>query len=61
MNRIKTFFYVLFTLDILASCVVAVLVTLLAGILTALVLLTLNVTVYAIILKAYKMGKNETK
>ncbi|MCA6069702.1 MAG: hypothetical protein LE180_01045 [Endomicrobium sp.] len=61
MKKMKTFFYVLFALDVLASCVVAALVTLLAGIATAFVLLTLNISVYAIILKADKVGKNGTK
>lgn len=61
MKKMKTFFYVLFALDVLASCVVAALATLLAGIVTAFVLLTLNISVYAIILKADKVGKNGTK
>jgi uncharacterized membrane protein len=61
MKKMKTFFYVLFALDVLASCVVAALATLLAGIVTAFVLLTLNISVYATILKADKVGKNGTK
>jgi hypothetical protein len=61
MKKIKVFFYTLFLLDILASFVIAVAANITAGIATAIVLLFLNITVYAIILKAYKAGNNGTK
>lgn len=61
MKKVKMFFYTLFALDILASCVVAVTANVLAGIATAVVLLSLNITVYAIILKADKAGKHGAK
>jgi len=61
MKKVKMFFYTLFALDILASCVVAVTANVLAGIVTAVVLLSLNITVYAIILKADKAGKRGAK
>jgi hypothetical protein len=56
MKKIKMFFHILFVLDILASCIVAVAASVLAGIATAVVLLSLNITVYVIILKAGKCG-----
>ncbi|MDR1104482.1 MAG: hypothetical protein LBK92_03930 [Endomicrobium sp.] len=61
MKKIKMFFYTLFTLDILASCVVAVAANVPAGIATVVVLLSLNIIVYAIILKADKAGKRGAK
>jgi hypothetical protein len=61
MKKIKIFFYTLFTLDVLASFVVAIVANIMAGVATAMVLLFLNITVYAIIIKAYKAGKNGPK
>jgi hypothetical protein len=61
MKRIRIFFYTLFLLDVLASFVVTIVANIMAGVVTAIVLLFLNITVYAIILKAYKAGKNGTK
>jgi hypothetical protein len=61
MKKIKMFFYTLFVLDILASCVVAFAASIPAGITTAIVLLSINITVYAIILKADKAGKRGSK
>jgi hypothetical protein len=61
MKKVKIFFYILFILDILASCVVAVAASVLAGVTTAIVLLSINITVYAIILKADKAGKRGAK
>jgi hypothetical protein len=61
MKKIKIFFYTLFALDVLASFVVAIVASVTAGVATAIVLLFLNMTVYAIILKGNKAGKNGTK
>ncbi|MDR2437297.1 MAG: hypothetical protein LBD17_04435 [Endomicrobium sp.] len=61
MKRIKIFFYTLFSLDVLASFIIAIIANVMVGVVTAIVLLFLNITVYAIILKAYKAGKNGTK
>jgi hypothetical protein len=61
MKKIKIFFYTLFALDILTSFVVAIVTSVTAGIATAVVLLFLNITVYAIILKAYKVGNHGAK
>jgi uncharacterized oligopeptide transporter (OPT) family protein len=61
MRKIKILFYILFVLDVLAGFVVAALASLQAGIVTASVLLILNITVYAIIIKAYKAGNDGAK
>jgi len=61
MKKIKIFFYILFLLDILASCVVAVVASASAGAATAVALLSLNITVYVIILKADKAGDHGAK
>ncbi|MDR2399124.1 MAG: hypothetical protein LBD61_01590 [Endomicrobium sp.] len=61
MKKIKIFFYTLFILDILASIVVAFAANTTAGIATAVVLLSLNITVYAIIVKVDKAGRHGTK
>ncbi|MDR1418536.1 MAG: hypothetical protein LBI80_05245 [Endomicrobium sp.] len=54
MKKFKIFFYILFSLDIFVGFIVWKFVSLLAGVITAFVLLFLNLTVYAIILKGYK-------
>ncbi|MDR1523378.1 MAG: hypothetical protein LBS29_05470 [Endomicrobium sp.] len=61
MTKIKTFFYILFILDILAGLIVGIFVSLYAAIATAFVLLVLNLTFYAIILKAYKQSNKVEK
>lgn len=61
MKKIKIFFCALFILDILASITVALTANITAGIATAIVLLSLNITVYVIILKADKVGRHGTK
>ncbi|MDR0800063.1 MAG: hypothetical protein LBN01_00825 [Endomicrobium sp.] len=61
MKKIKIFFYILFALDIFAGCIVAEFVNLFAGIVTASVLLILNITVYAVILKVMKVGNNKSR
>ncbi|MDR0977737.1 MAG: hypothetical protein LBL71_01700 [Endomicrobium sp.] len=57
MKKIKIFFYTLFLLDILAGCIVAVDINMLCGIITSAVLLLLNITVYAIIIKVEEVDK----
>ncbi|MDR2067216.1 MAG: hypothetical protein LBP57_05290 [Endomicrobium sp.] len=64
MKKIKIFFYTLFVLDVIAGFVVGKFVSLAAAIFTIFVLLFLNLTVYAIILKLHKQlekAKNGTK
>ena len=64
MKKIKIFFYTLFVSDVIAGFVVGEFVSLTAAIITILVLLFLNLTVYAIILKLHKQldkEKNGTK
>jgi uncharacterized membrane protein YqjE len=54
MKKFKIFFYTLFSLDIFVGFIVWKFVNLLAAVITTFVLLVLNLTVYAIILKGYK-------
>jgi hypothetical protein len=54
-KHIKVLFYALFALDILAGAAVARFLSVLHGIITCAVLLILNVTVFAIILKIQKI------
>ncbi|MDR1243766.1 MAG: hypothetical protein LBJ79_01040 [Endomicrobium sp.] len=64
MKKFKIFFYTLFSLDIFVGFVVWKFVNLLAAVITTFVLLFLNLTVYAIILKLHKQldkAKNGTK
>ena len=61
MKKIKIFFYILFALDIFAGCIVAKFMNLFAGITAASVLLTLNITVYTVILKVMKVGNNKSR
>jgi hypothetical protein len=58
VKKLKIFFYTLFILDILAGCAVAIATSIFAGIITAVVLLSLNVTGYIVILKVGKVSKN---
>ncbi|MDR0724095.1 MAG: hypothetical protein LBF23_02795, partial [Endomicrobium sp.] len=63
-KKLKKIFYGLFSLDIFAGFVVWEFVNLLAAVITTFVLLVLNLTVYAIILKSYKQlnkAKNNGK
>lgn len=63
MRFFKIVFYSLFSLDIFSGFIVWKFVNLLAAITTVFVLLTLNLIVYAVILKGYrqldKIKKNE--
>jgi hypothetical protein len=61
MKKIKILFYTLFALDVLAGFIVAIATNITASISTAIVLLSLNITVYAIIVKVYKAGKHGAK
>ncbi|MDR3124873.1 MAG: hypothetical protein LBU10_03235 [Endomicrobium sp.] len=64
MKKIKIFFYTLFVLDVIAGFVVGKFVSLTAAVIAAFVLLFLNLSVYAIILKLHKQldkVKNGTK
>jgi len=56
-KTIKILFFSLFTLDILAGIVVFHLVSPIAGITTAFVLLSLNGVVFAIMMKMFKVGE----
>ena len=61
LKRIKLLFYSLFALDIAAAFAVGVFFNLLAGIITGAVLLTLNITVYVIMLKISKIAEKGGK
>ncbi|MDR2616742.1 MAG: hypothetical protein LBC22_02900 [Endomicrobium sp.] len=64
MKKFKIFFYTLFSLDIFVGFIVWKFVNLLAAVITTFVLLFLNLTVYAIILKLHKQldkAKSGTK
>ncbi|MDR1196121.1 MAG: hypothetical protein LBL00_06575 [Endomicrobium sp.] len=54
-KKIKILFYILFALDIAAGAAVAFFMSILHGIIVSAVLLILNITVYAIILKAQRI------
>lgn len=54
-KKIKILFYFLFVLDIIAGIAAGMILGLLQGIIAGTVLLILNVTVYAIILKMQKI------
>lgn len=54
-NSIKKLFYALFMLDILAGVAVGWFMSVLHGVVVSTVLLILNITVYAIILKMQKI------
>ncbi|MDR1926328.1 MAG: hypothetical protein LBQ13_01390 [Endomicrobium sp.] len=61
IRQIKLFFCILFASDILTGCIISYLVNLLTGVITASIILILNVIVYSIILKADKAGRNGAK
>ncbi len=60
VKTIKKLFYALFLLDILAGIAVGFILSAFAGIVTAAVLLVLNITVFIMLLKMSKIteGKN---
>jgi hypothetical protein len=61
MQKIKILFYTFFVFDVFGGCVVGVCSNVVAGVLTAVVLLSLNVTGYVVILKIKKVGESGTK
>lgn len=56
MKKIKTLFYCLFAADIAAGIAVSLIKNAAAGIITAAVLLVINISVYAVFLKMEKIN-----
>lgn len=57
IKTIKNLFYILFILDLAAGAAVGVFMYPAAGIITAVVLLALNITVYISMLKIFKISQ----